>query len=142
MSFNWGTGSRARMQGIHPILILFADRVLAYSEIDLTIPWMGGFRTAEQQRKIFLSGASRLNGCDKKSYHQTGMAIDIVIAGSTIEEMYNVHKLDYLNRISKIVWGEMVDEGLNVFGDYEYRMTFGCDWKSFKDRPHYQIKAI
>jgi peptidoglycan L-alanyl-D-glutamate endopeptidase CwlK len=130
------------MEGINPILILFANRVLAKSKIDLTIPWRGGLRTVAQQQEIFSRGASTRDGVIKESYHQTGNAVDIVAAGRTEKERYNEAKLKYVNSIAKQVWKEMVAEGLNVFGDDTYYMTFGGDWKRFVDYPHYQIKKL
>ena len=43
------------MQGINPILIEFANRLIKKSKYDLTIPWRGGLRTAEEQKEIFNS---------------------------------------------------------------------------------------
>ena len=134
--FNWGARSIERMSGCHPLLREFANRLLSRSSIDLTIPQYGGLRAAHEQLSIYKTGASRLNGYDRKSYHQTGRAIDVVSAGKTIGIMYDVDRLRYINKVAKIVWQELVDED-NV-GDYE--MTFGCDWTRFVDLPHYQIK--
>ena len=92
-TFRYGSRSVRRMEGINPILILFANRVLAKSKIDLTIPWRGGLRTVAQQQEIFSRGASTMDGIIKKSYHQTGNAVDIVAAGRTEKERYNEAKL-------------------------------------------------
>ena len=117
-NWNWGKGSLKRMDGIHPILIEFANRVLSKSNIDLTIPYLGGKRTAEQQAEIYSRGAS------------------------TLDAMYDVEKLEYVNEVAKQVWSEMVDEDLHLFGDTKYKMVFGGDWVSFKDLPHYQLNKI
>ena len=141
-NWKWGKGSLKRMDGIHPILIEFANRVLSRSKFDLTIPWLGGKRTAEQQAEIYSRGASTLDGVTKKSRHQRGLAVDIVISGKTIGAMYDVEKLEYLNVVAKQVWSEMVNEELHLFGEVKYKMVFGGDWVSFKDLPHYQINRV
>ena len=141
-NWNWGSGSLKRMEGIHPILIEFANRVLSNSKFDLTIPYLGGKRTAEQQAEIYSRGASTLDGVTKKSRHQRGLAVDVVVSGKTIDAMYDVEKLEYVNEVAKQVWAEMVDEDLHLFGDTKYKMVFGGDWVSFKDLPHYQLNKI
>ena len=127
------------MRGVFLLLREFAKRLLKKSPYDLTIPPHGGCRTASEQNGIYLDGYSQLDGYNKKSYHQSGLAIDIVIAGTTVAEMYDSNKLDEVNKIAKEVWAELVKE--DEFAAC-YEMTFGCDWKNFKDRPHYQIKKI
>ena len=69
--FKFGTTSRKRMQGVDPLLIECAERALALSKYDMTIPWMGGIRTAEEQNAIFKDGNSKCDGYEKKSYHQS-----------------------------------------------------------------------
>ena len=116
--------------------------LLDKSKFDLTVPWLGGKRTTEQQAEIFSRGASTLDGVTKKSRHQRGLAVDIVISANTIEGMYDVEKLEYINKISKEVWLDMVEEGLHIFGKVKYRMVFGGDWVNFKDLPHYQLNEV
>lgn len=59
-------------------LVAVAEEALSLSVIDMTIPWRGGLRTALQQNAIFKAGNSRADGFDKKSYHQSGMALDVI----------------------------------------------------------------
>ena len=61
MGFKWGRTSKRRMEGVNPLLIEFAERLIEASRYDLTIPWMGGVRTAEDQKEIYDRGASK---CD------------------------------------------------------------------------------
>ena len=91
----WGKTSRKRMEGVNPILIEFAERLLHESPYDLTIPWMGGLRTPEEQREIYDRGASRCDGVEKKSYHQSGNAIDIVAYAKTVDGMYDKDILNH-----------------------------------------------
>jgi uncharacterized protein YcbK (DUF882 family) len=55
------------------------------------------FRTAEEQKKYFDAGLSKADGYEKKSMHQLGRAVDIVIldnSGMPVwEENEDYHKL-------------------------------------------------
>ena len=78
--FQWGQTSIRRMDGVDPriIRVLFrAIRIMSRKKdgIDMTIPYMGGIRTADEQNKLFLDGVSKCDGFEKKSHHQSGLAI-------------------------------------------------------------------
>ena len=128
---NWGKTSLKRMEGVDPLLVIFAERLLKASPYDLTIPWMGGRRTPEQQREIFEAGNSKCDGTTKKSNHQSGNAIDIVIYSKTVAEMYDAEKLDEIGKLGKQIWAEM--------GFKHCALKWGGDWKNFVDRPHWEI---
>ena len=102
------------MQGVNPILIEFADRLIKESKYDLTIPPHGGLRTAEEQKEIFNSGASKCDGYNKKSYHQTGNALDIVIYSGSVKGMYNSKKLEYIGEIGKQIFYYLENVSANV----------------------------
>ena len=87
MSYSFGRSSLRRGQGVDDSLLRTAVTALSYSDVDMTIPWRGGLRTAEEQQELFDSGTTRCDGTIKKSYHQSGKAIDIV-------PWYN-NKIDY-----------------------------------------------
>ena len=136
MGFNWGKRSKARMEGVNPLLIEFAERLIHRSEYDLTIPPHGGVRTASEQKAIFDTGASRCDGYDKKSYHQSANALDIVIYAKTIDGMYDAEKLDYIGEIGGDIWFEMYEEGKLE----DYTPIWGGSWRSFKDSPHWELR--
>lgn len=75
--FYLGKTSKRRSKGIVEIMMLIVYRFLEISIIDVTVTWMGGKRTAEQQNEIFERGASQRDGYKKESYHQSGKAIDL-----------------------------------------------------------------
>ena len=98
-------------------------------EVDCTI--ICGARTLEDQQKAFKGGFSKIDGVIKKSMHQVSaerplsLAVDVLpfpikwddVTGHTIfarKVLATAKKLGI-----KIVWGG--------------------DWKTFKDRPHYQL---
>ena len=56
--FQWGQTSIKRMDGVDPRIIRVLFRAIGIMSrkkdgIDMTIPWMGGIRTADQQNKLF-----------------------------------------------------------------------------------------
>lgn len=132
----WGNTSKKRMEGVNPILIEFANRLLHDSPLDLSIPWRGGLRTAEQQREIYDRGASKCDGTHKKSYHQSGNAIDICIYSKTIEGMYDRDRLEVIGDIGLLVWSEMEYDGVTD----GYELTWGGNFRSFYDPVHWEIK--
>lgn len=132
----WGRKSLERMQGVNPILIDFASRLLHESPWDLTIPWRGGLRTAEQQREIYDRGASKCDGTHKKSYHQSGNAIDIAIYSKDIEGMYDKEKLEHLGELGKEIWRDMWAEG--IIDDWTPK--WGGAFRSFYDPVHWELR--
>jgi peptidoglycan L-alanyl-D-glutamate endopeptidase CwlK len=76
--YKWGKNSERRMSPVNNYLVDIAYEAIGLSKVDMTIPWMGGFRTAFEQNEIFLNKNSKADGYKKKSYHQSGNAIDII----------------------------------------------------------------
>lgn len=135
-NFKWGSSSVRRMNGVNCILIEFANRLLEASPYDLTIGWMGGIRTVDQQQEIFLRGASKADGITRKSYHQSGNALDICISSKTIEGMYDKPKLNEVGAIGKEIWKEMSEQGLLN----EYTPRWGGDFRGFYDPVHWELR--
>lgn len=75
--FEFGDTSLRRLKYVDDRLIELLNTAIKVSTIDMTIPWMGGKRSAEEQNKLFKDGVSRCDGYDKKSYHQSGLAVDV-----------------------------------------------------------------
>lgn len=78
MGYSFGRTSHKRMFGVDDILKKTAITALSFSDIDMTVPWRGGKRTAEEQNELFKAGNSRCDGFRIKSYHQSGQALDLV----------------------------------------------------------------
>ena len=131
--FNWGKKSVKRYEGVNPLLIKCATLALAISKYDMTIPWMGGVRTAADQNELFKAGNSKADGYDKKSYHQSGNALDVIAVGPN---PYENHKA--FNHFAKLMfrmWQEMIYKG-EATGYLYWGGHFG---KTGWDRPHWQI---
>lgn len=150
MSYSFGKRSIQRMEGVHPYLVECAKNTISQSIYDLTIPWMGGVRTAQEQNDIHKGihnngvSASKCDGYEVLSYHQIeasntgyGMALDIIPVGSNPYE--ETRKLNYIGRLMLINWQELIykysdkeDIGVMIWGG-----TFGA---SSWDRPHFEIR--
>lgn len=117
----WDARSAASLQGVHKDLVRVMERAR-----ELAPPFMviEGLRTPERQKQLVATGASKtLN-----SRHLTGHAVDVV-------------PLDGQGRIS---WdwplyhklAPLVKQAAKELG---VPITWGGDWKSFKDGPHWEL---
>ena len=112
------------IQGIDPRLSLIVGMVLARGKVDLTITC--GLRSLEDQQKAFKDGFSKLDGINKKSKHQMGKAIDFI--------PYPFNGWNDIESFKK------VGKELKLCADYlGIKNSYGGDWKSFKDYPHFQL---
>lgn len=75
-NFKFSKSSLKNMEGVNHKLKLVAEGALYISLVDFGIPKFGGLRTAEEQYILYMDGKSQLDGTRKKSYHQTGRALD------------------------------------------------------------------
>lgn len=125
------------MNGINPKLIEISSLALKISKIDFGIPEHGGLRTGDEQHQLFLDGKSKADGAGKKSYHQTGDALDFyayVNGRASWEE-------DHLTMVAAAYL-----QAASLLG---YRLEWGGFWKSNKlingipygwDMAHIQLK--
>ena len=78
MGYSFGRSSLIRAKDVTDILVQCASMSLMHSKYDMSIPWRGGKRTAAQQKELFDDKATKCDGYIKKSYHQSGQALDVV----------------------------------------------------------------
>lgn len=131
MAFAFGKTSTAKLNEINPVLKDLAIKALSKSTVDFGIPSTGGKRTAEEQKVLFDKGFSQKDGTIKKSYHQSGNAVDLV---PYIDGGFTWANKQAFNEIHKAVteaWAEM--------GVKDWTLVWGGDWKTFVDLPHYQL---
>ena len=131
--FKWGIKSKERMIGVDEFLIECATRALAKSNYDMTIPWMGGVRTAKEQNALFVDGNTKADGYARKSYHQSGMALDVVPVDGNYT---NTKAFNHFAKLMFSTWQVMIynkeARGLLYWGGH-----FG---KNGWDKPHYEIR--
>lgn len=121
MSIILSERSLSRLDGVHADLVRVVKRAAATSNIDFTV--LEGLRTLERQKTLVARGASKT----MKSRHLTGHAVDLApfVDGQVVWAWPLYHKL------AVIVKAAAVDEHVPI--------TWGGDWRSFKDGPHWQL---
>lgn len=121
MSIILGQRSLTRLEGVHPDLVRVVKKAAAMSDIDFTV--LEGLRTVERQKQLFAAGASTT----MKSRHLTGHAVDLapLLNGEVSWAWPQYHKL------AKIMKAAAADE--------KVPLTWGGDWRTFKDGPHWEL---
>jgi len=116
------------MEGVDENLISIAKEALSLSKIDFGIPQYGGLRREDEQHKLFLDGKSKADGLYKKSYHQSGKALD-VYAYVDGKASWSV---EHLSQIACAMFQAAINQGV--------KLEWGGLWKNFIDMPHFQVK--
>ena len=119
--FRLGATSKARLKGVHPSLVKVVEEAIKRTPIDFTV--LEGLRTKERQRQLVAKGASKT----MNSYHITGHAVDIapLVDGKVTWDW------KYYHQIAPVIKQVAKELGVNI--------TWGGDWKSFPDGPHWQV---
>jgi peptidoglycan L-alanyl-D-glutamate endopeptidase CwlK len=113
--------SKKKLKGVHPDLVAVIERALEISGLDFIVT--EGLRTAERQKELYNSGASRT----MNSRHLTGHAVDLAVkVGDEIRWDWPLY-----HRLAKYVMEAAYELKIDV--------EWGGDWVSFKDGPHYQL---
>jgi peptidoglycan L-alanyl-D-glutamate endopeptidase CwlK len=120
--------SLGRLENVNPMLIAIAVDAIKDSPHDFGIPQHGGKRTADEQNLLFKDDKSKCDGFIKKSYHQSGNAFDIfgyVGSSATWDTTILTEIARHIQKVAK--------------DRYNVDLTWGGDWTSFRDMPHFQI---
>ncbi|MHB9338217.1 M15 family metallopeptidase [Fusobacterium pseudoperiodonticum] len=120
--FNFSKASLDKMNGVDSKLVNLMKEAIKDSPYDFGIT--EGIRTLERQKELFAQGKTKT----LKSYHLVGKAVDVKV---------------YVN--GEITWDfkyykEVADHIKEVAKKLGYVITWGGDWKKFKDGPHFQIE--
>lgn len=121
MSFTLSARSLRRLEGVHPDLVRVIKHAIQNSTVDFTV--LEGVRTLATQRKYVATGKSKT----MNSRHLTGHAVDIapVVNGSVSWNW------DHFYPLADAVKAAAKAEGVPI--------TWGGDWRSFKDGPHWEL---
>tara|TARA_R110000851_G_scaffold291462_2_gene445808 strand:+ start:1498 stop:1917 length:420 start_codon:yes stop_codon:yes gene_type:complete len=129
-----------RLDGIMPILIDILKEAIKESPHDFGIPQFGGVRTAEDQNMLYQRGrelagsiVTYTDGYIKKSNHQAkedgyGHAFDIfayIGKRASWDKKILTEIARHIQKVAK--------------EDFCVDLTWGGDWNTFKDYPHFQI---
>ena len=119
--FILGDRSTKNLVGVNADLVKVVKRALELSPVDFTV--IEGLRTKERQAELMKQGFTRtLN-----SRHIIGEAVDIVPL-----------PVDWNNPKPFALVAEAMKKAADELGA---KITWGGDWKSFVDLPHYQIEV-
>ena len=130
--YKFSKRSIQELELINPKLAALMDQAIERSPIDFGIPNNGGKRTAEKQNELYNKGVSKCDGILKKSYHQSGNAVD-VYAYVNGKASWDVEHLCIIAGVVLSIASEM---GLNI----RWGGTFGSNKFKGWDMPHFEIK--
>jgi peptidoglycan L-alanyl-D-glutamate endopeptidase CwlK len=122
MSFQLNTRSINNLKGVKPELAKLMREAIVDSPYGFVITQ--GLRTLEEQKVLFKLGKSKT----MKSRHLTGDAVDIAV----LVDGQVTWDLKYYKQVATHV--KKVAKGLGI------RITWGGDWVSFIDGPHFQLE--
>lgn len=127
MTYFLSDKSIARMDGIDSRLKGIAFRAIQITRVDFGIPSSGGLRTAEEQFDLFSAGRSKADGVKKKSYHQSGKALDFYayVDGKASWEKEHL--------------AQVACAFLQAAAELGYPLQWGGLFKTFQDMPHVQL---
>lgn len=119
-----------RLNTCHPLLRRLMNSVV--QEIDITI--LCGFRGQEEQDAAFNKGTSKLKWPRSKHNISPSMAVDVA-----------PYPIDWHDELRFRKMGETVKQHWERMPPEErlgYKLSWGGDWKSFKDFPHFELRSV
>ena len=146
--YKFGKRSVKNIQTTHKLLQELATKLISVSDFDISVIDDGGLRTAEQQNKLFKLGRSKLDGYKKKSYHQSGMAIDFVPFVNGTLTWKNKEAFLHIAKTALSIWNtDMLTENYYLHwggfwgasdkdGDGILELTDKTGW----DMPHFELR--
>jgi len=126
--YKFSQRSLNNLKGVHPDMVRLMFESIKTSPIDFVI--VEGVRADERQKELFKAGKSKCDGVKNKSNHQVkpdgyGHAVDLY----PLPIQYSDPK-PYIE-LSKHI--KSVANKLNI------KIRWGGDFKSFIDRPHWEL---
>ena len=122
MGFKLSQRSLDKMIGVNPKLVEVVKLAITKSPLDFSVS--EGLRTVERQKELVAQKKSQT----MKSRHIIGEAVDIcvLVDGKANWDFENYRKI-----------ADVFKECAKELG---VKITWGGDWTSFKDGPHFQIE--
>ncbi len=124
--FILGDRSTKNLKGVHPKLVDVVKRALELSPVDFTV--IEGVRNPERQKELFAQGFTKTLNSKHFINPRTGFghAVDIV----PLPVNWNNPK----------PFGLVADAMKKAAAELGVKITWGGDFKTFKDLPHYQLE--
>lgn len=132
--FVFGKRSKKKLKNVNEVVKRVCKRALAESTVDFSV--IDGFRTQEQQKEMYDKGVSELDGTNKISDHQTGMAIDVipVLKDKNIWDTEDLEVRSAWLEVGRAMMRAARLEGVQAEWGITYNISGGRDW------PHFSIK--
>lgn len=113
--------SEKNLVGVHDKLVAVVRLAATITEVDFIVT--EGLRTVERQRELVAKGASTT----MNSKHLTGHAVDLAaVVGNEV-------------RWDWPLYSKLAGAMKQAASDLGVKITWGGDWRSFKDGPHWEI---
>lgn len=125
---NFSKTSKARLATCHPDIQRLWNEII--KEKDCIV--ICGARTLEEQQKAFAEGFSKLDGLNKKSKHQVSKEKPLSTAIDSLPYPLDWNDIKGHTEFAQFVLAKATSLGIEL--------EWGGSWKSFKDRPHFQLK--
>ena len=132
--FKFSQTSLKRLEGVDEKLVKVVKRAIKETNVDFAVA--EGLRSAERQNELYKKGYTELDGYNKKSAHQLGLAVDIV--PYVKEKGGALWKLKG-NEAEWLEVGRAMLRSARLLGvDLEWGITYNL--KRGVDAPHFQLK--
>lgn len=116
--------SEKNLVGVHERLVAVVRRAAEISDLDFIVT--EGLRTLERQKELYAKGASQT----MKSKHLTGHAVDLAaLVGTEVRWDWPLYA-----KLAGAMKAAAEELGTTI--------TWGGDWTSFKDGPHFEISPV
>jgi len=122
--------SRERLDTCHELLQILMEDVL--QEMDISI--LCGHRTKDEQNKAYADGFSKVQFPHSKHNSLPSMAVDVAPFPISWNDTARWKKL------GEVVW--KCWQRLPISERAGYKLTWGGDWRLFKDSPHFEIERV
>ena len=128
--YNFSQRSLNNLKNVDERLVKICNELI--KRIDFTV--IEGFRTPERQKELYDKGFSKIDGISKKGKHNysPSLAIDII-------PYKKGHNPFDGSKESDIMFDNLAKEFKQVAKELNINITWGGDWKSFVDKPHFQL---
>lgn len=121
MTYKLSQKSLDRLSGVHPDLMAVVKRAIEITEVDFAV--LEGVRSKARQEQLFKQKATKT----MNSRHLTGHAVDLgaYVGGSV--------------RWDWPLYYQIADAMKAAAEELNVPLTWGGDWKTFPDGPHFEL---
>jgi peptidoglycan L-alanyl-D-glutamate endopeptidase CwlK len=131
---SWTQRSLDNMKGLHPDLILVLNRALQTSPTMFVVT--EGLRTLERQKELLRIGATKtLKSRHLKQADGYGHAFDFY----ALVDINNDGKVSFEEMSNVRLMLGIADAIKKAAAEEKVAITYGGDWRKFKDYPHFEL---